>query len=92
LSSRWTWTLSTSSWIGPHESRLDTYAEEAEVREPIELMDRPEASDSIEEEEPDRFMFMNEGRGGARDPNPITPCSSTCISRMDVSASADSRS
>jgi hypothetical protein len=90
LSSRWIWTLSTSSGIGLHESRLDTHAEEAEVSEPIELMDRPEASDSIEEEEPDRFM--KEGRGGARDPNPITPCSSTCISRMDVSASADSRS
>jgi len=90
LSSKWTWTLSTSSWIVPHESRLDTHAEEAEVREPIELIDRPEASDSIEEVEPDRFM--KEGRGGARDPNPITPCSSTRISRMEVSASLESRS
>jgi hypothetical protein len=90
LSSEWIWTVSTSSWIGLHDSKLDTSVEEAEVREPIELTDRPEASDSIEEEEPDRFM--NEGRGGARDPNPITPCSSTCISRLDVSASAESRS
>lgn len=66
------------------------HAEDAEVREPIELTDRPEASDSIDDVE--LVRFMNEGRGGASDPNSITPCSSTRISRLEVSASVDNRS
>lgn len=66
------------------------HAEVAEVREPMELMDWPEASEDTEEEE--LVRFMNDGRGGASDPNSMIPCSSTRISRLDVSAKADKRS
>jgi hypothetical protein len=66
------------------------HVEEAEVRDAIELADRPDASESMEEVE--LVRFMKDGRGGAREPNAMTPCSSTRISRLDVSAKVDNRS
>jgi hypothetical protein len=65
-------------------------AEDTDVREPIELTDLPEASEANEEEEVD--LFMKAGRGGARDPKDIMPCSSACISRIDVAVRVDSLS
>jgi len=65
-------------------------AEDADVREPIELTDLPEASEEIEDEEVD--LFIKAGRGGARDPKDIMPSSSSCSSRIDVSVRVDSLS
>jgi hypothetical protein len=60
------------------------------VRDPIELTDRPEPVDETEDEE--LLRLMKDGRGGARDPNAIMPCSSTRVSRIDVSVKVESRS
>lgn len=60
------------------------------MRDAMELADRPDASESMEEFESVRFM--KDGRGGAREPNDMTPRSSTRISRLDVSARVDNRS
>ena len=81
---------SSSSWIGLHESRLDIHAEDADVRDPIELTDRPEPMEETDDEE--FVRFMNDGRGGARDPNANIPCSSTRDSRIEVSARVESLS
>lgn len=56
----------------------------------MELIDRPEASEETDEEE--LVRFIKEGRGGASVPYAIAPCSSTRISRLEVSANVDNRS
>lgn len=64
--------------------------DEADVSEVMDPVEQSEVSDEMDDEE--LVLCMKAGRGGKRDPSTSDPCSSTRISRFDVSASDDNLS